>query len=42
MPGHALDAVLCCAAGIDFLSGAALGPDDPDTAKREGWIWVSG
>jgi hypothetical protein len=40
MPGHALDAVLCVAAGIDFLAGAALGPDDPEVARREGWIWV--
>jgi len=42
MPGHALDAVLCVAAGIDFLEGAALGPDDPEVARREGWIWVRG
>jgi hypothetical protein len=40
MPGHALDAVLCIAAGIDFLTGDALGPDDPEAARREGWIWV--
>lgn len=38
--GHALDAVLCVAAGLDFLAGAALGPDDPEVARREGWIWV--
>jgi len=40
MPDHALDALLCVAAGLDFLAGAALGPDDPETARREGWIWV--
>ena len=40
MPDHALDALLCVAAGLDFLAGTALGPDDPETARREGWIWV--
>jgi hypothetical protein len=42
MPGHALDAVLCVAAGLDFLASAALGPHDPEAARREGWIWVKG
>ncbi len=41
-PGHTLDAVLCVATGLDFLAGAALGPDDPDVARQEGWIWVRG
>jgi hypothetical protein len=39
---HAFDAVLCVAAGLDFLAGMALGPDDPETARREGWVWVRG
>lgn len=39
--GHVLDAVLCVAAGLDFLAGAAPGPYDPETARREGWIWVA-
>jgi len=37
---HALDAVLCTVAGLDFLSGDVLQPNDLDLAKREGWIWV--
>jgi len=37
---HALDAVLCTVAGLDFLAGDVLQPDDLDLAKREGWIWV--
>lgn len=35
-----LDATLCVVAGLDFLTGAAAHPDDPDLAMREGWIWV--
>jgi len=38
---HALDAVLCVCAGLDFLSGEAVGPKDLSLAKREGWIWVT-
>ncbi len=38
---HALDAVLCVCAGLDFLAGHAVPPEDLDLAKREGWIWVS-
>ena len=37
---HALDAVLCVCAGLDFLSGDAVGPDDLHIARREGWIWA--
>lgn len=37
---HALDAALCACAGLDFLAGDAVPPDDPRLAKREGWIWV--
>jgi len=40
--GHVLDAVLCVVAGLDFLAGEAPGPEDPETARREGWIWVRG
>jgi predicted RNase H-like nuclease len=35
-----LDAVVCVLAGLDFLTGAAMAPEDLDTARREGWIWV--
>ena len=38
---HALDAVLCVCAGLDFLTGDAVPPQDLSLAKREGWIWVS-
>jgi predicted RNase H-like nuclease len=38
---HALDAVLCTVAGLDFLSADVLRPNDLDLAKREGWIWVT-
>jgi predicted RNase H-like nuclease len=37
---HALDAALCTVAGLDFLAGDVLQPEDLDLAKREGWIWV--
>jgi hypothetical protein len=39
--GHLLDAILCVVAGLDFLAGAAPGPDDLEEARREGWIWVA-
>jgi hypothetical protein len=38
---HALDAALCVCAGLDFLMGDAVPPEDLKLAKREGWIWVS-
>jgi len=38
---HALDAVLCVCAGLDFLKGDAVPPQDLSLAKREGWIWVA-
>ncbi len=37
---HVLDAILCVVAGEDFLTGAAVPPDDIPLAKREGWIWA--
>jgi predicted nuclease with RNAse H fold len=37
---HALDAVLCVRAGLDFLAGDAVPPSDLPLAKQEGWIWV--
>jgi len=37
---HVFDAVLCVLAGRDFLSGHCMQPEDPDLARREGWIWV--
>ena len=37
---HVLDAALCVCAGLDFLAGNAVPPDDLILAKREGWIWV--
>jgi predicted RNase H-like nuclease len=36
------DAIVCVLAGADFLAGAARGPDDPELARGEGWIWVRG
>jgi predicted RNase H-like nuclease len=36
------DAIVCVLAGVDFLAGAARGPDDLELARREGWIWVRG
>ena len=37
---HALDAVLCAMAALDFIAGDVIVPEDLDLAKREGWIWV--
>ena len=36
----ALDAALCVLAGVDFLRGEAVPPDDEAQALREGWIWL--
>ena len=36
------DAIVCVLAGVDFVTGAARGPDDLELARREGWIWVRG
>ena len=38
---NALDAVVCVLAGVDFVVGAAPGPEDVDLARSEGWIWVA-
>lgn len=35
----ALDAAICVLAARDFLSGRCLEPGDPETVRREGWIW---
>ena len=37
---HLLDAMICVAAGFDFLDGKCLKPENQSKAKREGWIWV--
>ena len=34
------DAALCTLAGIDFLRGVAIPPDDLALARKEGWAWV--
>lgn len=34
------DAALCTLAGIDFLRGEAIAPDDLALARKEGWAWV--
>lgn len=40
---HALDAVLCLIAGMDFQRGLTLAPPEElkEAATKEGWIWVS-
>jgi hypothetical protein len=35
-----LDALVCILAGMDFLAGRAMPPEDLDLAMKEGWIWV--
>ncbi len=37
---HDLDALICVLAGLDFLVGRAVPPEDRATAEKEGWIWV--
>lgn len=39
---HLLDAVVCVAAGFDFLDGKCLKPENQSKVEREGWIWVRG
>jgi predicted RNase H-like nuclease len=35
-----LDAVVCLLCAKDFIEGNVYFPQDLDTAKKEGWIWV--
>lgn len=38
---HDFDAFICCLAGIDFIEGKSMPPNDLDQEiKEEGWIWV--
>jgi len=37
---HVLDAALCVLAGIDFINGEAVAPDNLAIAWQEGWIWT--
>lgn len=40
---HALDAVICCLAAADFLTGQVIEPQsvrERTLAEKEGWIWV--
>jgi hypothetical protein len=37
---HILDATVCILAGIDFLVGRAIQPEQIQLAWKEGWIWV--
>jgi hypothetical protein len=36
----ALDAALCVLAGVDFLRGRVLAPEELGLARKEGWIWI--
>ena len=41
---HALDAVVCCLAASDFLTGNVIAPKsahERSLAEKEGWIWVA-
>ncbi len=40
---HVLDAVVCCLAAADYLSGPVVSPseDEKKLATKEGWIWVA-
>jgi predicted RNase H-like nuclease len=39
---NVLDAAVCVLAGVDFLSGKAMGPNESEKTcvAQEGWIWV--
>lgn len=37
-----LDAIVCVLAAQDFLQGNAIAPEDMESARKEGWIWVRG
>lgn len=36
----AFDSLICLLAAVDFLEGKAMRPENIDTARKEGWIWV--
>lgn len=35
-----LDAVLCVLAGVDFLKGEVIFPEEMTLARKEGWTWI--
>jgi predicted RNase H-like nuclease len=35
-----LDAIVCTIGAHDFCQGSVLHPDEPQIARKEGWIWV--
>jgi predicted RNase H-like nuclease len=37
---HLIDAAICALAGVDFLEGYAVPPEDHALAEQEGWIWA--
>jgi predicted RNase H-like nuclease len=39
-PDDVFDACLCLVAALDFLEGRAAPPEDIESARKEGWIWV--
>jgi hypothetical protein len=36
----ALDALICTLAGLDFIHGSTMPPENSELARREGWIWT--
>jgi hypothetical protein len=36
---HLLDAAVCVLAGLDFIRGEAMRPEDKALAEQEGWVW---
>jgi predicted RNase H-like nuclease len=36
----ALDSLICTLAGLDFIHGCAMTPENSELAQREGWIWA--
>ena len=36
----ALDAAVCILCALDFTKGLAVGPENSEVARKEGWIWV--
>lgn len=39
---HAIDAVLCVLAGMDFLKSEVVTPEPTERQRKEGWIWFKG